>query len=112
MHTVHRKLYGGKKKRYTDIYELEKKTTSKSWAVHRIYAKKVYFLNSTAASLSLSEISGEKKERKSCDLQDSPCPWDQTGLGPEVKGSSCGHQQSHSAPRVGSSQADLEPKLP
>ena len=64
MHTVHRKLYGGKKKRYTDIYELERKTTSKSWAVHRIYAKKVYFLNSTATSLSLSEISGVKKRGK------------------------------------------------
>lgn len=32
-----------REKRYTGIYELERKTKSKCWAVHRIYAKKVYF---------------------------------------------------------------------
>ena len=53
-----------RKKRYTGIYELEKKTKSKCWAVHRIYAKKVYFLNYTATSLSFSEMSGEKKRGK------------------------------------------------
>lgn len=54
-----------KKKRYPSIYELEKKIKLEIRAVHKTYARKVYFLlKSTTVCLSFSAISEKREGRR------------------------------------------------
>lgn len=98
-----------KKERYTGTYELERKTKSEAWAVHKIYAKKVCFLNATTICLSFSEIS-EKKRGQALSYKIHRAHGIKQVLGQRYKRHHVITRGPAQLSRLGYSHGDLEPK--
>lgn len=90
---------------YTGIYELERKIKSEVRAVHKTYAKQINFLAKIYNYMS-KLFCNQREGRGSYKLQNSLCPWDQTGLKPEVQRPPVRLAQLG---RVEDSHRDLEP---